>query len=176
MHKIYAQIAVKEPINLVHTEHDAETKYSNLLTALLNILLTHNLSVCLSVCDSTALCWTWATLSVSSSIHSQWDSLDGGSGRRKPVAYTQDSTNTEWKYSDSHSSSGIRTHNPSVREDEDSSCLRPRGHSDRPYSTHTHTHTHTQIRQKCDITEGTCKCHRVLAAGLIHSPLGDVMQ
>jgi hypothetical protein len=30
-----------------------------------------------------------------------------------------------------HASSGFRTHNPSVRAGEDSSCLRPRGHCDR---------------------------------------------
>jgi hypothetical protein len=31
-----------------------------------------------------------------------------------------------------HASSGIRTHDPSVRAVEDSTCLRPRGHCDRP--------------------------------------------
>jgi hypothetical protein len=33
---------------------------------------------------------------------------------------------------DIHASSGIRTHDPSVRASEDRSCLRPRGHCDRP--------------------------------------------
>jgi hypothetical protein len=33
---------------------------------------------------------------------------------------------------DIHSSSGFRTPDPSVRADEDGSCLRPRGHCDRP--------------------------------------------
>jgi hypothetical protein len=33
---------------------------------------------------------------------------------------------------DSHALSGIRTHGSSVRASEDSSCLRPRGHCDRP--------------------------------------------
>jgi hypothetical protein len=32
---------------------------------------------------------------------------------------------------DIHDLSGIRTHDPSVRVSEDSSCLRPRGHCDR---------------------------------------------
>jgi hypothetical protein len=34
-------------------------------------------------------------------------------------------------YTDIHALSGIRTHDPSVRASEDSSCLRPRGHCDR---------------------------------------------
>jgi hypothetical protein len=34
-------------------------------------------------------------------------------------------------HTDIHALSGIRTHDPSVRESEDSSCLRPRGHCDR---------------------------------------------
>jgi hypothetical protein len=33
-------------------------------------------------------------------------------------------------HTDIHTSSGIRTHNPSVRANEDSSCLRLRGHCD----------------------------------------------
>jgi hypothetical protein len=35
-------------------------------------------------------------------------------------------------YTDIHASSGIRTHDPSVRAGGDVSCLRPRGHCDRP--------------------------------------------
>jgi hypothetical protein len=35
-------------------------------------------------------------------------------------------------HTDIHALSGIRTHNPSVLASEDSSCLRPRGHFDRP--------------------------------------------
>jgi hypothetical protein len=35
-------------------------------------------------------------------------------------------------HTDIHASSGIRTHEPSVRAGEDSSCLKPRGHRDRP--------------------------------------------
>jgi hypothetical protein len=56
-------------------------------------------------------------------IHSRWDSLDGGSARRKAVTYTQDNTNI-------HASNGIGTHALSVGAG-DSSCLRPRGHCDR---------------------------------------------
>jgi hypothetical protein len=41
--------------------------------------------------------------------------------RLKAATYTQDNTNT-----DIHALSGIRTHDPSVRAREDSSCLRPR--------------------------------------------------
>jgi hypothetical protein len=43
----------------------------------------------------------------------------------------KDTTNTEETQTDMHASSGVRTHNPSVRSSEDSSCLRPRGHCDR---------------------------------------------
>jgi hypothetical protein len=39
---------------------------------------------------------------------------------------------TQNKHTDIHALSGIRTHNPSVRANEDSSCLRPRRHCDRP--------------------------------------------
>jgi hypothetical protein len=42
-------------------------------------------------------------------------------------------TQPQNKRTDIHALSGIRTHNPSVRASEDSSCLRPRGHRDRPY-------------------------------------------
>jgi hypothetical protein len=40
-------------------------------------------------------------------------------------------TQTQNKHTDIHASSGIWTHDPSVRTREDSSCLRPRGHCDR---------------------------------------------
>jgi hypothetical protein len=50
--------------------------------------------------------------------------MDGGSARRKAATYTQNNTNI-------HASSGIQTHDPSVRAGEDSSCLRPHGHCDR---------------------------------------------
>jgi hypothetical protein len=47
----------------------------------------------------------------------------------------QDHTNTEETRTDIHASSGIRTHDPSVRAGEDISWLRPHGHCDRPYNT-----------------------------------------
>jgi hypothetical protein len=37
-------------------------------------------------------------------------------------------------HTDTHALSGIRSHDPSVRASEDSSCLRSRGHCDRPRS------------------------------------------
>jgi hypothetical protein len=46
--------------------------------------------------------------------------------------YTHDNTNTEQTHTDIHDSSGVRTHDASVWAGEDSSCLRPRGHCDRP--------------------------------------------
>jgi hypothetical protein len=41
---------------------------------------------------------------------------------------------TQNKRTDIHGSSGIWTHNPSVREGEDGSCLGPRDHFDRPHN------------------------------------------
>jgi hypothetical protein len=58
--------------------------------------------------------------------------MDGGWARRKAATYTQNNTNTEWTHIDIHASSGIRTHEPSAREGEDGSYLRPRAHCDRP--------------------------------------------
>jgi hypothetical protein len=65
----------------------------------------------------------WSIFQVRNPLHSQYDSLDGGSARRKAATYTQDSINTEQTYSDIHVLSGIRTHDPSVSADEDSSWL-----------------------------------------------------
>jgi hypothetical protein len=48
---------------------------------------------------------------------------------RKAATYTGQQ-DTEETRTDIHASSGIRTHDPSVREDEDISCLRPHGHCD----------------------------------------------
>jgi hypothetical protein len=41
-------------------------------------------------------------------------------------------TQTEYTKTDIHALSGIQTYDPSVRASEDISCLRPRGHCDRP--------------------------------------------
>jgi hypothetical protein len=52
--------------------------------------------------------------------------------RRKAATYTQTTqTQNKCTHTDIHSLSGIRTHDPSIRASEDSSCLRPRGHCDR---------------------------------------------
>jgi hypothetical protein len=57
-----------------------------------------------------------------------------------PYAYTQSVRHLgrgigplqgRYLHTDIHASSGIQTHDPSVREGEDGSCLRPRGHCDR---------------------------------------------
>jgi hypothetical protein len=47
--------------------------------------------------------------------------------------YLHMTTQTEQTHTDIHASSGIRAHDPSVREGEDGSCLRPRGHCDRQW-------------------------------------------
>jgi hypothetical protein len=39
-------------------------------------------------------------------------------------------------HTDIHASSGIRIHDPNVREGEDGSCLSPRGHCDRLENPH----------------------------------------
>jgi hypothetical protein len=70
----------------------------------------------------------WQLLQFLDPIHSQ-DSLDGGSARRKASTYAQGNTNRI--DARRHVFSGIRTHDPSVRATEDSSCLSPRGHCDR---------------------------------------------
>jgi hypothetical protein len=67
-------------------------------------------------------------------VHSE-DSLDGGSARRKASTYTQNNTNTEQTHIDNHVSSGIRTHDPSVRASEG---FRPRGLCDRLIIAHQH--------------------------------------
>jgi hypothetical protein len=65
-------------------------------------------------------------------IHSRYDSLDGGSARRKASTYTEQNKHRINAYNpDIHSLSGIRTHDPSIRENEDSPCIRARGHCDR---------------------------------------------
>jgi hypothetical protein len=77
----------------------------------------------------------WPLFQILYPIHSQWDSLDGRSSRRKASTNTQDNPNTEWTHTDNHASSGIRTHDLSVRAGEDRSCLTLRGHCDRPCCT-----------------------------------------
>jgi hypothetical protein len=57
--------------------------------------------------------------------------MNGGSSRRKAPTYTQNNTNTE--HIDIQSLSGIRTHNHSVRADENNLCPRTRRQCDRQY-------------------------------------------
>jgi hypothetical protein len=64
-------------------------------------------------------------------IHIQYDSLGGGSARRKAATYTHMTAQIQNKRTyNIHALSGIWTHGPSVRVGEDSSCLRRRGHRD----------------------------------------------
>jgi hypothetical protein len=53
---------------------------------------------------------------------------------RQPVArpLLTHRTQTEYTHTGIHALSGIRIHDLNVRAHEDSSCLRPRGHCDRP--------------------------------------------
>jgi hypothetical protein len=49
-----------------------------------------------SIYGYTAVCWTLAAFfQFLDPIHSRYDSLDGGSARRKAATYTQNNTNTE---------------------------------------------------------------------------------
>jgi hypothetical protein len=64
-------------------------------------------------------------------MYSRQDSLDGGSARRKAATYKQNNTNTEETHTDVDGSSGIRTHDPSVRVGEEVSCLRSLDRCDR---------------------------------------------
>jgi hypothetical protein len=74
----------------------------------------------------------WPLFQLLHPIYSRLDSLDGGSALRKAATYTQDNINTEQTHTHIHALSGIRTYDPNVRESEDRSCFRPRGHCDRP--------------------------------------------
>jgi hypothetical protein len=68
----------------------------------------------------------WPLFQFRNPIHSRYDSLNGGSARRKASA-TQTHT-------DIHALSGIRTHDLSVIAGEDGSCRRPRGYCDLPFT------------------------------------------
>jgi hypothetical protein len=86
-------------------------------------------SIKLSIYSSTALVDLVSFFSFLIFIHSRQGSLNGGSARPKAATYTHDNTNTEI-----HASSGIQTHDSSVREGGDGSCLTLRDHCDRPPS------------------------------------------
>jgi hypothetical protein len=74
----------------------------------------------------------WQLFQSPNPIHSQLEHLDGELAHLKAASYTQNNTNTEKTHTDIHALSGIRTHYPSVRASEESSCLRRRGHCHRP--------------------------------------------
>jgi hypothetical protein len=59
-------------------------------------------------------------------LGSRYDSLDGGSARRKAATYTGQHKHRINAHTNTHASSGIWTLDPSVRASEDSSILRPR--------------------------------------------------
>jgi hypothetical protein len=78
---------------------------------------------------STALCWALAAFLFFLILYTvgttPW-------ARRKAYTYIQNNTHKINAHNtDIHALSGIRTHDPSVRVNEDSSCLRLRGHHDR---------------------------------------------
>jgi hypothetical protein len=70
---------------------------------------------------------SWPLFQFLNPVHSQYDSLDGRSARRKAATYTQNKRT----HADIRASSAIRTHDPNVLAGEDGSCLRLRGHCDR---------------------------------------------
>jgi hypothetical protein len=77
-----------------------------------------------------SFCWTSAPLSVSEILYTVGRNSLTGSARHKATTYTQNNTDIEWTHTYIHALSGIRTHDPSVRVSEDSSCLRPCSHWD----------------------------------------------
>jgi hypothetical protein len=83
--------------------------------------------------DSTALWWTLEALSVSWSYTQSVGLIGPGispsQGRYLHTEQHKHRINAHYTYI--HASSGIRTHDPSVRAGEGSSCLRPRGHCNR---------------------------------------------
>jgi hypothetical protein len=70
--------------------------------------------------------WSLAAFSLSQSYTQSVGPLVRASTRRKAATYTRNNTNTGWTHTDIHDWSGIRTHDPSVRADEDGSCFRSR--------------------------------------------------
>jgi hypothetical protein len=68
--------------------------------------------------------------SVSLTLDSRQDSLDGWSARRRAATYT--GQHKHRLNANINTLNGIRTRDPSVRANEDISCLRPRGHCYRP--------------------------------------------
>jgi hypothetical protein len=83
-------------------------------------------------------CWTLASFSVSWSYTQSVGLLGRGSARRKAATYTQNNTN-RINTQRFNALSGIRTHDLSVPESEDSSCLRRHGHCDRLTSVYYQT-------------------------------------
>jgi hypothetical protein len=86
-------------------------------------------SLSLSLCGSTAL-WTLASFS-SFVIYTQSVGLLGQGMSPSESCYPHTEQHKHRIDADIRASSGIRTHDPSARADEDSSCLRRRGHCDR---------------------------------------------
>jgi hypothetical protein len=83
---------------------------------------------------STGFCWALAAFSVSSS-YTQWIGLLGRGISPSQGLYLhteQHKHRINVHCTDIHALSGIRTYDPSVRASADISCLRPRGHCDRP--------------------------------------------
>jgi hypothetical protein len=71
----------------------------------------------------TALCWALAAFPFLNPIHSWSTPWTGDQPVARPLPTRRTTHNTGI-----HALIGIRTHDPSVRASEDSSCLRPRGH------------------------------------------------
>jgi hypothetical protein len=97
------------------------------------IYLSVSLFICLSVCVwlYSPFVVSWPLFQFLDRVHSRLNSLAGGSADHKASTYTQNKR----AHTHIHASSGIRTHDPSFRGSEDSSCHRPRGHYDRQLCT-----------------------------------------
>jgi hypothetical protein len=121
--------------------------------------LMSSLPTTLSICGSTALC-TLAASSVSQPFYTvgRTDSMDRGSAHRNAATYTEQHKHTK-THTDIHALSRIRTHDPSVQANEDSSCLRPCGHCDLHLMPYKLKHTY---RRSSYIPRGDRKIRCIL--------------
>jgi hypothetical protein len=104
---------------------------------------------CRYIYGSTALRWALAAFSISI-VRRTPCTGDQRIARPLPTHITTQRINT-----DIHASNGIRTHGSSVREGEDSSCLRSRSHCD---------------RRSGGITPHYCPRHWFEVSGQLHAP------
>jgi hypothetical protein len=65
------------------------------VTSVRSAMIDSHKSISLSLSLALQPSWSLAAFQFHNPIHHSWDSLDGGSARRKAATYTQNNTNTE---------------------------------------------------------------------------------